>query len=119
MAARALRTHPPHPQIPSVTMHFSKKLLNHLPNQLLKIKILSKIINLVLILIVRTPRNQLHIANEFVSHPPMLNNSKVALLFQMNKRTNFSFLRVFRQPRKKKQILEMLEWTKKWWKSAA
>ena len=52
-------------------------------------------------------------SNKFVSHPPMSNNSKVALLFQMAKRTNLSFLRVFR---KEKRILELLEWMKKWWK---
>ena len=32
----------------------------------------------------QTPRNQLGIANEFISHPPMSNNSKVARLFQMD-----------------------------------
>ena len=58
---------------------------------------------------VQTLRNQLCIANEFISHLPMLNNTKVALLFQMNKRTNLSFLGVFRQPRKEKRILELLE----------
>ena len=63
-------------------------------------------------------KNQLHIANEFISHLPMLNNSKVALSFQMDERTNLSFLRVFRQPRKGKRILELLEWMKKWWRSA-
>jgi hypothetical protein len=29
----------------------------------------------------QTPRNQLHIPNKFINHPPMSNNSKVALLF--------------------------------------
>ena len=75
-------------------------------------------ITLVPILIVQMPMNQLHIANEFISHPPMLNNSKVALSFWMDERTNLSFLRVFKQPRKGKWILELLEWMKKWWRSA-
>ena len=68
--------------------------------------------------IVQTPRNLLGIANKFVSHPPMSNNSKVARLFQMDERTNLASLRVFRQPRKGKRTLELLEWMKKWWRSA-
>ena len=84
----------------------------------MKIKTTSKIITWVPILIVQTPRNLLGIANEFVRHPPMSNNSKAALLFQMDERTNLSFLWVFRRPKKGKRTLELLEWTKKWWKSA-
>ena len=63
-------------------------------------------------------RNQLYVANKFISHLPMLKNSEVALSFQMDKRTNISFPRVFKWPRKGKWILELLEWTKKWWKLA-
>ena len=68
------------------------------------------------ILITQTLKNQLHVANKFVSYLPMLNNSKVTLLFQMNDKTNLSFLKVFKQPRKGKEILELLEWMRRWWK---
>ena len=89
------------------------KPLNKFPlNKFPKIRTLRKTITLVPILIVQTSRNQLRVVNEFVSHPPMLNNSKVALLLQMDDATNHSFLRVFKRLMNGKRILGLLEWTR-------